>query len=216
MSDDRIWALIDDQRRRLADLLDDLTEAQWRAPSLCEGWTVREVAAHVALQNTTLRAMPDALVKMVRHGGVNGAIRALARDHAVLPTDRLAAEIRARVGVWKPLPTVTVRETAIDYAVHGQDIAIPLGRSLAVPAELSTFAAERVWGRQRMFRARRRYAGYRFVATDSDFAVGQGDEVTGPVLALLLVLTGRPAGLAQLSGPGTDRLRRAAAPATAG
>ena len=47
------WTAIDDQRRALVRLLEDLSEQGWRQPSLCEGWTVRQVAAHVALQNTT-------------------------------------------------------------------------------------------------------------------------------------------------------------------
>jgi len=41
-----------------------------------------------------------------------------------------AGEIRGRIGVWRPMPTLTVRETVIDYLVHGPDLAIPLGRSL--------------------------------------------------------------------------------------
>jgi len=36
------------ERRELADLLDELTPAQWDTPSLCAGWRVREVAAHMS------------------------------------------------------------------------------------------------------------------------------------------------------------------------
>ena len=34
----------------LAGLLADLSEREWRRPSLCDGWTVRDVAAHLTLQ----------------------------------------------------------------------------------------------------------------------------------------------------------------------
>ena len=47
MNTDEIWRYIDDQRAGLADLLESLTPEQWVAPSLCEGWRVRDVAAHL-------------------------------------------------------------------------------------------------------------------------------------------------------------------------
>ncbi len=37
------------ERRRLAGLLAELTPAQWAASSLCAGWRVREVVAHITL-----------------------------------------------------------------------------------------------------------------------------------------------------------------------
>ncbi len=37
------------ERRRLAGLLAGLTPAQWAHPSLCSGWRVREVVAHITL-----------------------------------------------------------------------------------------------------------------------------------------------------------------------
>ena len=52
MDKDTSWAIIDQQRSLLADLLDNLTAEQWSAPSLCEGWTVRDVAAHLSLAAT--------------------------------------------------------------------------------------------------------------------------------------------------------------------
>jgi hypothetical protein len=60
-----------------------------------------------------------------------------------------------------------------------------------------------------MFHARKRYAGFRFIATDADWSAGAGAEVRGPIGGLLLLLTGRAAGLATLSGPGADALRTA-------
>ena len=58
-------------------------------------------------------------------GGINRGIHAAARRHAQLPTERIIDEIRDRIGVWKPLPAVNYRESAIDYLVHTQDMAIP-------------------------------------------------------------------------------------------
>ena len=138
------WAAIDDQRRALVHLLEDLSGQEWRRPSLCQGWTVRQVAAHLALQNTTWSAMPRAVLELIRHGGMNGAIHAMACRHAELPVEAIVGEIRDRIGVWRPLPAVTFRETAIDYLVHGLDIAVPLGRTLPMPPGLAVIAADRV------------------------------------------------------------------------
>ena len=202
------WAAIDDQRRALVYLLEDLSEQEWRRPSLCEGWTVRQVAAHLALQNTTWSAMPRTVLDLIRHVGMNRAIHAMACRHAELPAEVIVGEIRDRIGVWRPLPTVTFRETALDYLVHGQDIAVPLGRTLAMPPDLAVLAADRVWSSPRMFHARKKLAGYRLVADDAPWAAGQGHQICGPIGALLLLLTGRSAALPQLSGPGAADLRK--------
>jgi uncharacterized protein (TIGR03083 family) len=211
-----VWAAIDDQRRALVHLLENLSEKEWRQPSLCDGWTVRQVAAHLALQNTTWPAMPRAVLDVIRHGGMNGAIHAMACRHAGRPAEAIIGEIRDRIGVWRPLPTVTFRETAIDYLVHGQDIAIPLGRTLPMPGGLAVIAADRVWSSPRMFHARKKLAGYRLAADDAPWAAGQGYEICGPIGALLLLLTGRPAALPQLSGPGVACLQGLLTPSAAG
>ena len=54
--------------------------------------------------------------------------------------------------------------------------------------------------------AKKRIAGLRLVATDLDWSHGTGPEVTGPALPLLLAMTGRSAGLADLAGAGLATL----------
>ena len=213
MERSQAWAAIDDQRRALVNLLQDLPEPDWNRPSLCAGWTIRQVAAHLALQNTPWSGLPRATLDAVRYGGMNGAIQAMACRHAELPVEAIVSEIRDRVGVRRPLPTVTFRDTAVDYLVHGQDIALPLGRLLPMPSDLCVLAADRVWSSPRMFHARRKLAGYRLAADDAAWTAGQGREISGPIGALLLLLTGRPAALAQLSGPGAADLRQHRTPA---
>jgi uncharacterized protein (TIGR03083 family) len=202
-----VWTAIDQQRGAIVRLLEELQEEEWRRPSLCAGWTVREVAAHLALQNATCAALPRAAWDMAAHGGLNGAIHASACRHAELPVEVIIGQIRDRIGVWQPLPTLTFRETALDHVVHGQDIAVPLGRTVDMPRDLAVVAADRIWSRSRMFHARRRFAGYRLVADDVPWTVGRGQEISGPIGGLLLLLTGRPAALARLSGPGVAGVR---------
>jgi uncharacterized protein (TIGR03083 family) len=215
MDQGEAWAAIDEQRQALVRLLESLTADDWNQPSLCEGWTVRQVAAHLALQNTTWSAMPRAVADAVRHGGMNGAIHAMACRHATAPVEVIVGEIWDRIGVHRPLPTVTFRETAIDYLVHGMDIATPLGRGMTMSPDLAVLAADRVWSNPRMFHARKKLAGYRLVADDVWWSAGDGQEVRGPISALLLLLTGRPAALSMLTGPGAAGLRQAVAPAVA-
>jgi uncharacterized protein (TIGR03083 family) len=207
MDRDDVWRGVDQQRRGLVDLLEDLSDQEWQHPSLCQGWNVRQVAAHLALQNTTVAMYPRAVLDSIRWGGLNGGIHAAACRHAQLPGDQIIGEIRDRIGVWKPLPGAGYRESAIDYLVHTQDIAIPLGRQVTMPTDVATVAAERVWTNPRMFHARKKLAGHRLVAADTDWTAGEGQEVSGPISALLLLLTGRPAAIAQLSGPGAATLQ---------
>src|SRR4051794_41529528 len=54
---DAVWASIDAERSSLADLLDDLGEEEWVHPSLCDGWRVRDVAAHLTLATAGVRDM---------------------------------------------------------------------------------------------------------------------------------------------------------------
>ena len=194
MNDDELWSAIDTQRLRTIDLLDGLAPGEWDRPSLCDGWTVREVAAHLTLQQMTLGR---ALLAALRHpGGLNHVINASARDRATLPTDRIIAEIRGTIGSRRHNVGVTPQETLIDIVVHGQDMAVPLGRTVEVAPGVAATAAARVWASRKdrrksaVFR-RLPYDGHRLVATDTDWSAGEGPEIRGPALALLLLLTGR-------------------------
>ena len=206
---DAVWAAIDHERLDLADLLDDLAPAEWEQPSLCAGWRVRDVVAHLALAQTGAgRATLDLLRA---RGGLPRMIHDTAVRHAASPTERLIAQLRGMAGSRRTAPGVTPLEPLVDVLVHGQDIAVPLGRSRTMPVAAATTAATRVWDMpwpmSTTFSPRRRLAGLRLVATDADWAVGEGHRVEGPVAALLMVLTGRTAATRdQLSGPGASRL----------
>lgn len=209
MNDDEIWAAIDTQRQRTADLLDSLTEDEWRRASLCDGWTVRDVAAHLALQPIGLRR--GLWIGLRYPGTMNHVINRSARGSARRPTGRLTADIRASTGSRRPNFSLTSTESLIDALVHSQDIAIPLGRDLPMPRDAAAAAATRVWSTRGTSKAKvfgpLSLDGLRLEATDTDWAVGEGARVEGPIAALLLLLTGRRVALAQLSGPGADLIR---------
>jgi uncharacterized protein (TIGR03083 family) len=201
---DGVWRSIDQERARLADWLEDLTDEEWQAPSLCTAWTVREVAAHLTLAHTGLRQAVPALARA--RGSFDGMIRDTAVRQAQLPVQEYPAMIRRMIGSRRTAPFISEREPLIDVLVHTQDMARPLGRDVPMPVEPAMAAADRVWRMSFPFRARRRLAGRELVATDAPWRAGSGARVEGPMASLLLLLTGRPAALADLSGPGTTGL----------
>lgn len=205
MDIDQAWQAIDAQRSRVADLLEDLSEQEWKQPSLCEGWTVRDVAAHLTLQQLGVRDVLRTMVTMSPRG-MNAVIFESARRRAAIPTGEMIGAIRGMIGSRRHNIGVTHRETLIDALVHGQDIAVPLGRQLPIPVDAATAAADRVWARGWPWHAGRRLAGFRISATDTSWAVGDGAPVEGPIGAILLLLTERPVALPLLS-QGADAVR---------
>jgi uncharacterized protein (TIGR03083 family) len=210
MDRDESWRVIAEQRLSLADLLEGLADAEWEKPSLCDGWRVRDVAAHVAMA-----PQPPTAWFMIREGvRARGSFHRLNHDvavrHAARPTERIVAELR-EFAASRALPAVTnYRNVLFDILVHAQDIAVPLGRDRPMPIDAARAGATRVWTMGWPFWARRRLRGVRLVAADTDWTAGEGAELRGPIDALLLLLTGRTAvALPRLAGPGASRLARA-------
>jgi uncharacterized protein (TIGR03083 family) len=213
MTDDELWADIDALRTRTVTLLENLTTAEWDHASLCDGWRVRDVAAHLTMQQMTLR---DGLKGLLRHpGSINHVIHAAAVSEANRrPPEQLITQIRDTIGSRRVNVGMTPRETLLEIIVHGQDMAIPLRRQLAVPAKAAAFTATQLWSYQaspkgrwmaRVFRPVP-FRSYRLIATDSEWSVGAGPEIRGPILAIVLLLSGRTAGYADLTGPGAAAL----------
>jgi uncharacterized protein (TIGR03083 family) len=205
MDRDESWRVIDEQRQVLAGLLETLTPEEWATPSLCDEWTVRDVAAHLSVAATIPTG--EALRWLVRaRGSFDRMIHDSAVDRARRPTGQIVADLRGVVGSRKLAPGTFWRDPLLDVLVHGQDIARPLGKDLATPPEAAAEAAD--WAVRRAFPYfwGRRLRGLRLVAEDVDWSRGEGPEVRGPMASLLLVSTGRAAGLADTSGPGLGLL----------
>ncbi|WP_067574692.1 maleylpyruvate isomerase family mycothiol-dependent enzyme [Nocardia acidivorans] len=200
------WQIIEQQRLAIADLLADLTPEQWQTPSLCAGWSVRQVAAHIACvpQPSSLTTLLGTAIRA--RGDYNRLIDRITRDYAADPGRDLVAELRAHAASRKMPRLTNYRNIHFDTIVHGQDIAIPLRRTLTVTPAAAAAGADRavsvgwpVWDRHRL-------DGIRLSATDTRWSFGTGSAVHGPILSLLLLITGRPAGLAKVSGPGVELL----------
>jgi uncharacterized protein (TIGR03083 family) len=200
-----VWRVVDAERSTLADLLEELTAQEWERPSLCAAWRVRDVAAHLTLAHMGPGAAAWAVLRA--RGSVNAMIRDTAVRQAALPVEEYPGRLRAMVGSRRKAPGVTPMEPMLDILVHGQDITVPLGRSRRMPPDAAAVAANRAWAMGWPFHARRRLRGLQLRATDAPWSVGSGPLVEGPIAALLLLVTGRTAGLACLTGRGADELR---------
>jgi uncharacterized protein (TIGR03083 family) len=205
MDTEQTWQVIQEQRLAIADLLDGLTTAQWESPSLCADWRIRDVAAH--LTTVCLPPSPGSvLVDLVWAGGSFHRLNTLAsRRRARRSTVQIVADLRAHAATRKVPVVSNYRNVLFDVLVHGQDIAIPLGMDLPMPAEAAADGASRLWSMGWPFWAKRRLRGMRLTATDIEWSVGSGAEIRGPIRGLLLLLTGRTSAAAPLlSGEGRD------------
>ena len=205
MDRDEVWRTIDQQRAELADLMETFTEAEWETPSLCTGWRVREVAAHLTLAQTTIREGIGPAIRA--RGSFNRMIYETAVRQAERPVTDYPVLLRAMVGSRRKAPFVSDLEPMLDQLVHGQDMVVPLGRTREMPPDAAAVAAQRAWELSWPFHVRKRLHGFSLAATDHPWSIGEGQRVEGPMRALLMLVTGRDVVLPELSGPGAEALR---------
>ncbi|MFI2473060.1 maleylpyruvate isomerase family mycothiol-dependent enzyme [Nocardia xishanensis] len=206
MTTEQIWRAVTAERATLAELLASLPEAALDHASLCADWRVRDVVAHVIL--SARPHLGSILVNLIRaRGDLHRLIRDTAVRHAQRrTTGQLLAELRdivdARIAAFGTTPA----DRLMDVLVHGQDIAVPLGIERTMPVAAARAGIQRVWEVGSPFHAREKFGGYRLVATDDEWAVGDGPVIEGSLTALLLLTTGREAALDRLAGDGVTRL----------
>lgn len=192
MDSDTVWRHIDEQRAVLADMFVGIDAALWSTSSLCEGWTVRDVAAHLTHSHMS---KPRMVREAVRSGfRFNAMIRRLAVEDTRSPA-QISQDLRAMRGSRKRAPGTADCDPLMDVLVHGQDIAVPLGIDLPMPADAAAAAAHRLWGMRFPFNPQRRLRGVELVATDADFRAGAGRLVEAPIRDILMLFTGRPSAI---------------------
>ena len=204
MTTTNVEALYAAERDRFTQELAGLDDAAWQAPSLCEGWTVRDVCAHLL--------MPYEL-------GLGSFLVGLVR--ARFNFDKLAdrwARTDQRTGA--ELTRSLAKTTAAGFAVPGAGELAPLAhlaihagdarRPLGLAGRISPEAGSRVLndltsGKHSV--GDDLLIGLRFQATDADWSLGEGPEVSGDVATLLSALNGRGAAADDLTGAGADEFR---------
>jgi uncharacterized protein (TIGR03083 family) len=193
-----------DERSDLAAYLQTLNDDDWHAPSLCDGWSVKDVVAHVISYEEL---------------GVFGVLKRFARGrfvhaneigvhefapytptelldflHGHLRPQGLTAGFGGMIGL-------------IDGTVHHQDIRRTLGHPRAVPTERLERILPLVPSNPRLG-AGKRIRGLRLRASDVAWQHGNGPEVVGTGEALLMAMTGRRTALDELTGPGLTTLAK--------
>src|SRR5215470_18003261 len=200
-----IWSSIHAERAALAEDLTSLSPDQWSSPSWCAGWTVRDVLGH--LTATAKMTAPLFFVKFAGSGFRFGtmAARDIARETSGSPADGLA-EFR-RVIDRKTSPPGPSDSWLGEVIVHSKDIRGPLGIAHAYPTDALVRVADFYKGSNLLIGAKGRIEGLTLTATDTNWSTGSGPEVSGPMLSLVMAMTGRSAVLPDLSGDGVDTLR---------
>jgi uncharacterized protein (TIGR03083 family) len=205
----QINAAIAQERRRIADLINDLDEAQLTTESLCAGWDIKTVGAHlvVPLEKGSL----EATVLSLRRGSTARAVDELARRSAERPASEIAAILRnlADHQYWRPPPQAPGRLAEI--LCHSGDIRIPLRLPFEPDPQLTAIALDFLTGpilSAFPFVTVGRLRGIHLRADDFDRTWGQGQEIRGRAADLMMAVVGRTATLDALDGPGLPVLRQ--------
>jgi uncharacterized protein (TIGR03083 family) len=196
--------MIHAEREALADDLAGIDEDKWQTPSLCSGWSVREVLGHMTA--TARKTPPKFFLDLARSGFKFNAMteKDVQRETAGTPADGLA-EFRGLMGATThpPGPADAWLGEAL---IHSEDIRRPLFIIREYPEASVTRAADFYKRSNMIVGGKKRIEGLRLRATDADWQTGDGPEVTGPAISLLLAMTGRSAVLKDLSGEGLNTL----------
>ena len=206
-----VWAAVHEERRALSADLADVPAERWSEPSLCPGWDVHDVVAHLIDSAKTTRIGFVRRLIAARFDFDRDNAIGVARERRATTTETLAAFDRIIPETKTPPASSATR--LVEAVVHGEDIRRPLGIPRSTPIDhvlpalqyqLRTSAA--------MGGGRERARGLHLIATDADVALrpgsgsGSDPEVRGTALALLLVDPGRPVGPDELAGPGVATL----------
>ena len=205
MPKDDPWPRIHAEREALAAELEGLTDEQWATASLCEGWTVRDVLAHMT--GTAKVSGGSFFPKLIGSGFSLKKMQEkdIATERGDSPADTLA-NFKGIVSSTKH-PPGPIDTWLGETIVHGEDIRRPLGLRRDYPTDTTTRVADFYKRSNLVIGAKRRIAGLALEATDTEWSHGDGPEVRGPILALLLVMSGRRAALDDLTGEGVEQLR---------
>lgn len=198
-----LWTWIHAERAALATTLAEIAPEEWAHDTLCPGWTVQDIAAHVisnpqigwgqmaGLMARNLGRSYNAMIfREVKRLGARETRESILEDF-----ERLATSTRH-------VPTTTTVEPLIDALLHHQDIVRPLGRTREMPPEAAAVAADRVRRLAPLMGTRKLLRSVRLVATDVEWSRGDGPSVEGPMQELLMIASGREPDRSLVDGEG--------------
>jgi uncharacterized protein (TIGR03083 family) len=188
------------ERRELAAMLDALPPAAWDEPTLCDGWRVREVVAHLTMP-FRYPAARFAFELARSRGNFSRMADRCARRDAAAPAADLAAALRDNAEhPWKP-PGGGLAGALTHDVIHGLDITVALGIDRDVPAGRLAIVLDSITGARSLKFFGTSLSGIQLRASDTDWSFGSGTPVTGAAQDLALVLCGRRLPPGRLDGP---------------
>ena len=204
MKPEQTWKYIHAERAEMVGTWAALSADQWATASWCEGWSVRDVAGHVlaAAEQTPVNFYKELALAGFRFNVF--ADRGAKRLATVGPA-QLVSRLQARTASTNH-PPAPVMAMLGEIIVHGEDIRRPLGLSHESPEGALVALADSWKNSNLLIGAKRRTAGLRLRATDVDWAHGDGPEVAGPLISLVLAMTGRKGAHPDLTGEGLATL----------
>ncbi|MBF6101141.1 maleylpyruvate isomerase family mycothiol-dependent enzyme [Nocardia cyriacigeorgica] len=204
MTEADVRAVVAEQRRYLTEVLGGLDEEDWDSPTLCEGWRVREVVAHITMPYRL--SLPGFVLGMIKARGDFNRMsdRSARADAAELTSSQLLTCLHDNVNhPWKPPGGGFVGALSHDV-IHGLDITVGLGRDDVLPEHRLRPVLESVRPKQVKYFGVD-LTGVQLRADDLDWTFGTGTPLTGRAQDLLLVLSGRTLPAGHLHGPAADR-----------
>jgi uncharacterized protein (TIGR03083 family) len=209
----RVYDMIVSYRHRMADLLAGLTDEQVRQRTLCEAWTVHEVAAHLIsfLRFGRTKLYLGLLTTAADLDRVN--LRLTERE-AARPTGEIVELLRRYADSRIAIPRAGYDPVLTDLVLHELDIRLPLGIPDTVPERQLRVALHHLATKPALgFTMNSRLRDLRLVATDTGWSHGKGRLVRGDAETLLLGMGGRRSALDLLDGDGVPVLaQRVASP----
>jgi uncharacterized protein (TIGR03083 family) len=200
-----IWSEVHAERKALAADLRGLRSEDWAKPSLCSDWTVRDVLAHIT---SAAKSSPPAFFgKLIGSGFSFDKVQeqGVAAQRGTTPADTLANFESVLTSVKHPPgPTATWLGETI---VHSEDIRRTLGIQHKYPTDAVVRVADFFKGSNLLIGSKRRMSGLTLRATDAEWSHGTGPEVSGPILSLVMAMTGRRVAANDLTGEGVTTLR---------
>jgi len=195
--------MIHDERARSADMLESLSPEQWTADTLCQGWNVHVVAAHmmIAGEQTTGRfsRVSSPAISLQRHDGPWRLVTG-PDCRPVRSSRESGREQRPLINHRRPRWRCSAKSWST--ALFRQPLGIPDDTS----SDAKLACLKHVQGLQPSGRGEKDHCRTSTRATDADWSHGSGPEVAGPMVALLMAMATRPL-MDSLSGDGVDILR---------
>ncbi|OIN80345.1 maleylpyruvate isomerase family mycothiol-dependent enzyme [Mycobacterium malmoense] len=203
----RTFAAVANERRQIATLVEGFSATQMATPSLCAGWDVKTVAAHLA--SSVADGFSAAMRMALQRGSLDRAIDELARRRAQLPAADIVTTLRDHANYPLSPPVFGPVAPLADILIHGGDIRIPLRLPFDPDLEQVGLALDFLTGPWPVgFVPPGRLRGISLHGTDIDRSWRKGAEIGGPSSALMMAVSGRTALLDKLDGPGLPLLRQ--------